>query len=96
MGLIGFIPLLAFLCYFFWLASRAVYRNRKNHHTLFLLIAVMGQMAFCLYGMANFVLESPFLASLFWASMGVGLRMIRILDVEQSLRWNFSVGTRHP
>ncbi len=96
MGLIGFIPLLAFLCYFFWLASRAVYRNRKNHRTLFLLIAVMGQMAFCVYGMANFVLESPFLASLFWASMGVGLRMIRILDVEQSLRWNFSVGTRHP
>ena len=96
MGLIGFIPLLAFLCYFFWLSSRAVYRNRKNHHTLFLLIAVMGQMAFCLYGMANFVLESPFLASLFWASMGVGLRMIRILDVEQSRRWDFSVGTRHP
>ena len=96
MGLIGFIPLLAFLCYFFWLSSRAVYRNRKNHRTLFLLIAVMGQMAFCLYGMANFVLESPFLASLFWASMGVGLRMIRILDVEQSRRWNFSVGTRHP
>src|SRR5204863_280670 len=64
MGLIGFIPLLAFLCYFFWLASRAVYRNRKNHRTLFLLIAVMGQMAFCVYGMANFVLESPFLASL--------------------------------
>ena len=86
MGLIGFIPLVTLICYFFWRVSAALHRHRKKRFALFLQVACAVQISLCLYGMANFVLESPHLASLFWAAMGVDLRMIRMLDLEQSLR----------
>ncbi len=46
----------------------------------------MVQIVLCLYGMANLVLESPHLAALFWTAIGVDLRMIRMLDLEQLLQ----------
>ena len=76
MGLIGFLPLLALLCFFFLRAFKTLQRHRGNRHALFLQILVIGEVTFCLYGLANIVLESPFLASLFWGGMGVGLRAI--------------------
>jgi len=42
-------------------------------------------VAFCFYGTANLLLESPFLASLFWVLMGLGLRMARMVDLERTL-----------
>jgi len=45
----------------------------------------LAQTAFCFYGTANLLFESPFLASLFWAFMGLGFRMVRMLDVEKRL-----------
>ena len=86
MGLIGFLPLLAFLAYFFWLGLRAVYRNSANPRVAFLGIVILAQFSFCVYGGAFPVLESPYMASLFWAGMGVGLRMIEKFDFERSLR----------
>ena len=86
MGLIGFIPVVALLCYFFWCASIGLLHHRKKRHTLFLQVAFAVQICLCLYGMANFVLESPHLASLFWTAMGAELRMIRMLNLEGSLR----------
>jgi len=86
MGLTGILPLLALLSFFFWVTSRAVHRNWRNQRVAFLQIVMFGQLAFCIYGTANLVLESPFLASLFWTLMGLGLRMVRMLDFDRSLR----------
>src|SRR6266853_2011865 len=85
MGLIGFLPLLAFLAYFFWLGLRAVHRNFANRRIVFLEILILAQFSFCVYGGAFPVLESPYAASLFWAGMGIGLRMIEKLDSERSI-----------
>jgi len=86
MGLTGILPLLALLSFFFWVTSRAVHGNWRNRRVAFLQIVMFGQLAFCIYGTANLVLESPFLASLFWTLMGLGLRMVRMLDFDRSLR----------
>jgi len=86
MGLAGFLPLLALLVCFFWIALRAVHRNLANRHAALLLIVVLAQVAFCVYGTVNLVLESPFLASLFWVSIGLSLWMIQLLDLEQSVQ----------
>ena len=86
MGLTGFVPLLAALVYFFWITFHAVRRNLENRRGAFLLIVVLAQVAFCVFGAANLVFESPFLASLSWASIGLSLRMIKMLDLEQLLR----------
>ena len=85
MGLTGILPVLALLSFFFWVTLRAVHGNLRNRLVAFLQIVILGQLAFCVYGMANLVLESPFLASLFWTAMGLGLRMVRMLDFERSL-----------
>ncbi len=89
MGLIGFLPLLAFLAYFFWLGLRAIHRNSANRRVAFLEIVILAQLSFCVYGGAFPVLESPYSASLFWAGMGVGLRIIKKFDLERSL-WSFA------
>jgi O-antigen ligase len=86
MGFAGFLPLLALLVYFFWIALHAVHRNLANQRAAFLLMGVLAQVAFLVLGTANLVLESPFLASLFWASMGLSQRMIHMLDLERSLQ----------
>jgi O-antigen ligase len=85
MGLTGLLPVLALLSFFFWVTLRAVHGNLRNRLVAFLQIVILGQLAFCVYGTANLVLESPFLASLFWTAMGLGLRMVRMLDFERSL-----------
>lgn len=83
MGLIGFVPLLALLTYFLWSVMRGLCRNSKNHGVALAWIVVLAEIAFCFYGSANLLLESPFLASLFWVFMGLGLSMTRLLDHER-------------
>jgi O-antigen ligase len=85
MGLIGFLPLLALVAYFFWSAIGAACRNLENPRVAWLWIVVLAVVAFCFYGSANLLLESPFLASLFWVLMGLGLRMARMVDLERTL-----------
>jgi len=86
MGLIGFLPLFGLLSYFFWRGLQCVHRNFENRRVAFLEIVILAQLALCMYGSANLLLESPYLASLFWAGMGTGLRMIKKLDLERSLQ----------
>lgn len=86
MGLLGFLPLFALLGCFFWLALRAAYRHSKNPRLPFLQIAILAEAAFCFFGGGNLLLESPYLAPLFWAGIGASLRMIRMLDLERSAR----------
>src|SRR5882762_6548052 len=85
MGLLGFLPLLALLVYFFWLCVRAVYCNSENRRVSFLQTLILAQVSFCVWGGADSVLESPFSASLFWVGMGLGLGMIQKLNFERSL-----------
>jgi O-antigen ligase len=86
MGLLGLLPLLSLLAYFFWLSLGAVHRNSENRRVFFLQILILAQVSFCVFGGANLMLESPYLASLFWAGMGLGLRMIARLNQETSIR----------
>jgi len=83
MGLIGFIPLFALLGCFFWSVFAALDRHRTKRRALFLQVGGVVQIVLCLYGIANLMLESPHLAALFWTAIGVDLRMIRMLDLEQ-------------
>ena len=69
-----------------------MHANSENRRVAFLQIGILAQLALCLYGSANLLLESPYLASLFWAGMGTGLRMIKKLDLERSLQ---SLLSRH-
>lgn len=85
MGLIGLLPLFALIAYFFWNTLHALHRNLQSRRTAFLWIVVLAQVAFCFYGAANLLMESPFLASLFWVLMGLGFRAARMLDLERAL-----------
>ena len=89
MGLIGFFSFLALLTYFLWTTVRGLRRNSRNHGVALAWIVVLAEIAFCFYGAANLLLESPFLASLFWAFMGLGLSMTRLLDRERLCREAF-------
>ena len=86
MGLIGFLPLVALLVYFFWSTIAAAHCNLGSRRVALLQIVVLAQLAFLLYGAANLMLESPFLAALFWATWGLGLRIVRMLNLERLLR----------
>ena len=86
MGLLGFLPLFALLAYFFWLCLRAVHRNSENPRVPFLQALVLAQVSLCVWGGADAMLESPYLASLFWVGMGIGLRMVQKLNYERWLK----------
>jgi O-antigen ligase len=84
MGLLGFLPLFALLAYLFWLWLRAVHRNSRNRRVSFLQTVFLAQVSLCVWGGADSMLESPYLASLFWVGMGIGLRIVQKLDYERS------------
>jgi len=86
MGLAGFLPLLALLSYFLWSTIGAAPRNFEIRRVALLQIVVSAQLAFLLYGTANLMLESPFLAALFWATLGLGLRIVRMLNLGRLLQ----------
>ena len=86
MGLLGFLPSLALLAYFFWHGLRVARANAESRRIPFLQTAILAQACFCVFGGANLLFESPYLASLFWAGMGVSLRMIDMFDFERSVR----------
>lgn len=85
MGLLGLLPLLVLLAYFFWLCLRAVRRNSARPNVPFLQSLALAQIALCVWGGADAMLESPYLASLFWVGMGIALRMIQRFDFERSI-----------
>lgn len=82
-GLLGLLPLIAIIGFFFYMTIRAVYRDLADRRDSLLRIVILSQAAFCFYGAANLLLESPFLASLFWSLIGIGLRMARTLDLSR-------------
>lgn len=74
MGLIGILPLLAILVYYFSQAFRYL-RTIYWNDTLCLFVTLM-QIAFVTLGMFNLELETPFYASLFWLNLGLGFWLI--------------------
>jgi O-antigen ligase len=86
MGLLGFLPLFALLAYFFWLCLGAIHRNSGNRRVSFLQALFLAQVSLCVWGGADSMLESPYLASLFWVGMGIAVRIIQKLEFERSLQ----------
>lgn len=90
MGLLGLAPLALLLAFFYRNALRALRRRREHPGALFLYALLLGHAGMSMYAGLNLLLESPFLASLYWMSLGVGLRMIVLLGAQRLRR----LGTR--
>jgi O-antigen ligase len=75
MGVLGFVPLLLLLVIFqrtCWCHLRGLGSAPEG---VILYVLVIGQLLICLFGSLNLLLESPFLASIFWLTIGIGFRM---------------------
>jgi O-antigen ligase len=88
MGIVGISPFLFLLATFFFRSWRTLFANRTRKETAWLYVLLVGVVAQCLNGLFNYVVESPFMASMFWISIGMGFRMILILrsNADQSVR----------
>jgi O-antigen ligase len=75
MGAAGLIPLAMFLALFHWKGWRCVRRLRQPVESSLLYALLIGHVVMCACGLLNLLLESPFLASMFWLLSGVGIRM---------------------
>lgn len=76
MGLVGLAPLLLLLAGFQWMGWKSLRRLRPAPQAPWLYGLLIGQLLMSLFGVLNLLLESPFLASIFWLTIGVGIRMM--------------------
>lgn len=74
MGLIGILPLLAILLYFFFRAFSYL-RGALFNDAPCLLVTIF-QIVLVTLGMFNLVLETPFYGSIFWLNLGIGFWLI--------------------
>jgi len=81
MGIVGFLPLSILLGGFFLMGTRAIIRHGSHEQSIRLYLVLVGQVVTSVYGAFALLLESPFLASIFWLSVGVGMRIISLLEV---------------
>ena len=79
MGLVGFLPLAILVGMLHWKGWVAVRSFAQSQESTVLYIILTSQLVMCLFGSLNLLLESPFLASIFWLLMGVGIRAIYLL-----------------
>ncbi len=79
MGLLGFLPLLGILISFHWRGWKSLKEFPGKREGLLLYSLLIGQCAMSVFGFLNLLLESPFLASIFWLTLGVGMRMMYLL-----------------
>ena len=58
-------------------------RLPRLHHqqpgALFLYVLLLAQLAASVFGCLNLLLESPFLASIYWVILGLGMRVMALL-----------------
>jgi O-antigen ligase len=85
MGIVGFSPFLLLLATFFFRGWRTVLANRNRQETVWLYVLLVGLVAQCLNGLFNYVVESPYMASMFWISIGMGFRMVLMLQSSAGL-----------
>jgi O-antigen ligase len=84
MGIVGEIALVGLLTYFVLLTVRALKRRRNERHVSYLHVILVLVIAFCTYGVVNLLLESPFLASVFWTLIGLGFGSQRLFTLASS------------
>jgi O-antigen ligase len=75
MGVLGLTPLVVLLAGFQWSGWKKLRGLHSGSDGQVLYVLLIGQMLMCLFGLLNLLLESPFLASIFWLTIGIGLRM---------------------
>jgi O-antigen ligase len=79
MGVLGFVPAMVLLVGFQWKGWSALRSFHQQPGAIFLYVLLLTQLAMCFFGCLNLLLESPFLGSIFWVILGVGMRMISLL-----------------
>ena len=79
MGLLGFLPAMVLLLSFQWKGWRSLRAFHQRPGALFLYVLLLAELVMLVFGFLNLLLESPFLASVFWVSLGVGMRVMSLL-----------------
>lgn len=79
MGIVGILPFGVLLATFLFQGWRTLFAFRDRKETAWLYVLLLGVLAQCLNGVFNYVVESPFMASMFWISIGIGFRMVFML-----------------
>jgi O-antigen ligase len=79
MGLLGFLPAMVLFVSFQWKGWRSLRSFHQEREAVFLYVLLLAQLAISVFGSLNLLLESPFLASMFWVILGVGLRVMSLL-----------------
>ena len=83
MGLLGLFPFLLLLGHFYKYGWRIVRTSSGGQESLLLYCCMLAFLSMCFSGALNLTLESPFSASVFWLTIGVGYRMM-ILLIQQN------------
>lgn len=78
-GLVGFISAMLLLIGFQWQGWTTLRSFRGQPGTLFLYLLLLAQLVASVFGCLNLLLESPFLASVYWIILGVGFRVVSLI-----------------
>jgi hypothetical protein len=79
MGLLGFVPAMVLLVGFQWKGWSGLRTLHQQPGAVFLYVLLLAQLAASVFGCLNLLLESPFLASIYWVILGVGMRVMSLL-----------------
>jgi len=90
MGVLGFLPLTLILASFYWKGWKSLRLLRGGSDSLLLYIVLVSQLVMSAYGLLNLLLESPFLASIYWLILGAGIRMMFLSRVSNEGRQLFT------
>jgi O-antigen ligase len=82
-GLIGIAPLILLLVSFHGRGWKRLRSASGQPDALLFYVLLMGQVVMSIFGLLNLLLESPFLASVFWLILGIGFRMMYMLASSQ-------------
>ncbi len=85
MGVLGLTPLVLLLASFQWSGWKKLLHVHRPSEGIVLYALLIGQMLMCLFGLLNLLLESPFLASIFWLTIGIGFRMSSSASTKPSI-----------
>jgi O-antigen ligase len=84
MGLVGFLALVALLLRFFSTCWRTLRRFKDNSLSIWLYLALIAQLTMVFFGGFNLFLETPFCASIFWLTLGIGWRIQQLLKAAHT------------
>jgi O-antigen ligase len=84
MGVLGFLPAMVLLVGFQWKGWSSLRSFHQQPEALFLYVLLLAQLVASVFGCLNLLLESPFLASIYWVILGVGMRVMSLLGREAS------------